>query len=110
MVVMADKVMQFLVASGGGSLDEILVRVSARPETVVQSLIQLADKGYVRVTGPKDINDFNDLVLKVRGRNGYELYSKFDQKKKVVEEIVRQEPEFMKTIVSPTARGLTFGL
>jgi hypothetical protein len=106
---MTDKVMKFLIASGGGSLDEILVRVPQRPDKVAESLAELAAKGYVRVSGPKGIEDFSALVAEIRLQNGYDAEGKLAQRQKVVEAIVKRHPDFMKTVVSPTPRGFNFG-
>jgi len=50
---MTDKVMEFLVASGGGSLDELIVRVPNDPKEIAESLTQLADKHYIKAAGQR---------------------------------------------------------
>jgi hypothetical protein len=107
---MADKVMQFLVANGGGTIDEIVARVSSRPQNIAHSLATLSTQGFLRVTGPKKVEDFSKLVEQVRAKNGYDGEDKLAQRGQVLEEIVQRQPEFLRTVVSPTTRGITFGL
>ncbi len=107
---MSDKIMQFLVVNGGGTIDEIVARVSARPQNVAESFKQLAARGFVRVEGPKGVEDFCKLVAQVRATNGYDREDKTAQRSHVLKEILSRNQDFMRTVVSPTARGLAFGL
>jgi|SRR5580658_443457 hypothetical protein len=106
---MTDKVMEFLVASGGGSLDELVARVPDDPQRIANSLSQLAQKKYIKTEGSKNIRDFYSLVAKVvesrDGKNGTK-----EQRRWVLEEILQRQKGFMDTIVRPTTLGLTFGL
>ncbi len=101
--------MEFLVASGGGSLDELIVRVPNDPKEIAESLTQLADKHYIKAAGPKSIRDFHALVAQVAENNGNKN-DNLKRRGRVLEEIIQHQRDFMATIVRPTTLGLTFGL
>ena len=107
---MTDQVMEFLVASGGGSFDEVLARVPTDPKNVAEALTQLAGKSFVQSDGDKSIRDFYDLVGRVLSANGSIGNDSSRLRRRVLEEIVRREHGFMNSVVKPTALGLTFGL
>ena len=107
---MTDEVMKFLVASGGGSLDELIVRVPAPPQSIANSLTRLAGERYVRSEGPKSIQDFDALVARFGNASESDNNDKGYTRERILSEILRHERGFMDTIVRPTIRGLTHGL
>ena len=108
---MTDEVMRFLVASGGGSLDELIIRVPAPPRAIADSLTRLAGERFVRSEGPKSIEDFDALVAKFGNAGESDTTTdKGYERERILNEILRHERGFMDTVVRPTIRGLTHGL
>ena len=107
---MTDEVMKFLVASGGGSLDELIVRVPAPPHSIASSLTRLAGERYIRSEGPKSIQEFDALVAKFGSASESDTTDKGHNRERLLSEILRHERGFMDTVVRPTVRGLTHGL
>lgn len=105
---MLDKVMEFLVASGAGSFDELLLRLPDDPDNIADSLANLAEKQYVKSAGPKTIADFRELVHQLVRANPNGRRDGTRLRGRVLEEIAQRQPEFIKTIIRPTTKGLTF--
>jgi hypothetical protein len=107
---MADEVLEFLVLSGGGPVDEIVARVGVRPHNIAESLNENVSKGYVVFSGPKTAMDFCALVKRVRDANGYDNEDKRQQRIEVLNEITNNDRGFRDTFVRPTARALMLNL
>jgi hypothetical protein len=107
---MADEVLEFLVSSGGGPVDEVVARVGVRPHNIADSLTRNVEQGNVVFEGPKTAADFSALVDRVRTANDYENEDKTQQRIGVLEEITNNERAFRETIVRPTSRAFRLTL
>ena len=107
---MADEVMRFLVASGGGAIDEIMLRVPAPPKAIANSLTHLKSERLIRTEGPKTIEDFDALVAKYSSADESDRNGGSTQQELILDEIVRKERGFMDTVVRPTIKGLAHSL
>lgn len=107
---MSDKLMDFLAESGGGSVDAIVARVASRPHHIARSLVTLKERGFVKVEGPCTIDDFNDLVADVCRGNGYDTYSKDEQRRSVLREIFEHRKGLVDTIVQLSTPGYRYVL
>jgi len=103
-------VVELLKRTGGNTVDEILVRVPERPQSISSSLRELSEGGYIKVKGPKTINDFEELVKRVKSSNGYEYYSAEKQKSCVLEEIMNHAKDFTRTRVHLSTSGFRLAL
>lgn len=107
---MEPKLLEFLVASGGAALDELVARVSSRPHNLVESLKSMDDQGLIKIAGPRNVDDLQELVEGVRKVNGYDSYSKGRQRKVVLKHIFKDASGFSETMVRLSVPGYALAL
>ena len=103
-------VVELLKRTGGSTVDEILAVVPVRPLSISSNLRKLSNNGYIKVTGPKTISDFDALIKRIKSLNGYETYSTDKQRSCVLKEILEHETGFTKTTVRLSLSGFKLAL
>lgn len=105
---MDHKLMDFLITSGGGVIPEIVSRVSSRPHNLAASLRDLEEQNMIKIEGPKSVIDFSKMIQDLQKVNGYDSYSKEQQRVSVLKKIFEHSDvgdAYSNTLVQLTARG-----
>lgn len=85
---MSTKVTEFLLASGGSYLDEVIARVSSYPNTLINDLKDLDEKGYLKVDGPRSINELSELIESIIQKELGSDSTKDEQRRAVLRQIL----------------------